>query len=249
MSRAMTVPLLSLSLALFASPVLAQDPPQAGRRESIQPVTPADYGRFETPASALLSPDGQWLAYVVNRVNEHNELRIRHVARDTVVTIPFGGSIAFSGDSRYAVYAIGVSPRERDRLNEAEEPVRNRAALLDLRAGSTTDLGEIAAFQFSPDGAWLALNGHAGEGQRGSDLIIRDLDDRTSVSFGNVSSFAWATDGALLALTLDTENRAGNAVQLYDPVTGTLRVLDSSRERYTGLAWRDGARDIAVLRT
>src|SRR5690606_37268741 len=56
-------------------------------------------------------------------------------------------------------------------------------------------------------------------------------------------------DGALLALTLDTENRAGNAVQLYDPVTGTLRVLDSSRERYTGLAWRDGARDIAVLRT
>ena len=36
---------------------------------------------------------------------------------------------------------------------------------------------------------------------------------------------------------------------MYDAVTGTLRVLDSSRERYTGIAWRDGARDIAVLRT
>ena len=39
-------------------------------------VRPADYGQWESLGPASLSPDGQWLAYVVNRVNEQQELRI-----------------------------------------------------------------------------------------------------------------------------------------------------------------------------
>jgi dienelactone hydrolase len=214
----------------------------------LEPVVPEDYGQFESPGAATLSPDGEWLAYAVSRVNEQNELRVRRIDRDSTAVMPFGSAPLFSADSRWLAYSIGVAPSERERLAEAEEPIRNTAAILDLRDGVTMPMGEIASFEFSPDGAFIALRGYAPEDQRGSDLIVRDLERGTNISFGNVSAFAWADDGALLAITLDTESGSGNAVQLYDAPSGALRVLDSSRYRYSGLAWRDSARDIAVLR-
>jgi dipeptidyl aminopeptidase/acylaminoacyl peptidase len=235
---------------ILVQPLAAQGAPRSAQlaAEPLEPVAPDDYGQFEWPGAGMLSPDGQWLAYAVNRVNEQNELRVRRVARDTTVTIPYGGSPMFSGDSRWFAYSIGVSAAERERLAEAKTPIRNRAAVLDLRTGAATELGEVETFEFSPDGAWLALRGYAPEGRHGSDLIVRDLARATNLNLGNVSSFEWAPDGALLAITLDTETGTGNAVQLYDAGSGTLRVLDSSTFRYSGLAWRDDARDIAVLR-
>lgn len=221
---------------------------QPGAAQQRVPVGPNDYGQFESPGEAVLSPDGAWLAHAVNRVNEQNELRVRLIVRDSTVIIPFGGSAVFSGDSRWLAYSIGVAPSERERLAEAKSPIRSKAAVLDLTRGTTTMLGEAAAFTFSPDGAYLAVHGYTPEERRGSDLIVRDLARGTNVNFGNVSSFEWASDGALLAVTLDTESGAGNAVQLYDARTGTLRVLDSSTDRYSGLTWRDDALDIAVLR-
>src|SRR4030095_15744256 len=50
-------------------------------------VRPADYGKWESLGQSTLAPDGQWLAYVVNRVNEENELRLGATARDTNVAI------------------------------------------------------------------------------------------------------------------------------------------------------------------
>lgn len=233
--------------AFVAAALLVAAQPVAAQQR--MPVGPNDYGQFESPGTAVLSPDGAWLAHAVNRVNEQNELRLRRIERDSTVIIPFGSSAAFSGDSRWLAYSIGVAPSERERLTEAKSPIRNKAALLDLARGTTTILGEAASFTFSPDGAWLAVRGYAPEERRGGDLIVRDLARGTNVNFGNVSSFEWASDGALLAVTLDTETGAGNAVQLYDAATGTLRVLDSSTDRYSGLTWRDGAPDIAVLRS
>ncbi|MBR9991068.1 MAG: PD40 domain-containing protein, partial [Gemmatimonadetes bacterium] len=216
--------------------------------ERQEPLRPSDYGQFESPGPAALSPDGRWIAYIVNRVNEQSELRLRHVARDSVIAVPYGGSAVFSPDSRWLAYSIDVSPAERERLEEAETPIRRRAALQNLASGATVEMGEVSAFEFSPDGAYLALTGYATGDRRGSDLIIRDLARATNVNFGNVASFAWSTVGALLAFTIDTESGTGNAVQLYDAATGTLRVLDSSTFRYHGLAWREEARDLAVLR-
>ncbi|HEX2168503.1 MAG TPA: prolyl oligopeptidase family serine peptidase, partial [Longimicrobiales bacterium] len=242
--RGAVVVLLSILAAQPLSSAQSRAPHQG-----LEPVTPEDYGRFESPGAATLSPDGRWLAYAVNRVNEQNELRVQRIGRDTAVIVPYGGSVKFSGDSRWAAYSIGIAPSERERLEEAEEPVRQRAAVLDLTTGTTTALGAIRSFEFSPDGEYLALHGYAPEDARGSDLIVRDLVRGTNTSFGNISAYAWAPDGALLALTLHTESGTGNAVQLYDGPSGALRVLDSSSYRYDGLAWRDDARDIAVLRS
>jgi dipeptidyl aminopeptidase/acylaminoacyl peptidase len=83
---------------------------------------------------------------------------------------------------------------------------------------------------------------------KGVDLVVRDLARGTHVNFGNVAAHGWQDAGVLLAMVIDAEHRAGNGVQLYDPRTGVLRVLESDTAEYTGLVWRKQADDLAVLR-
>jgi dipeptidyl aminopeptidase/acylaminoacyl peptidase len=49
-------------------------------------------------------------------------------------------------------------------------------------------------------------------------------------------------------MIISAEDKMGNGVQLFDPATTALRVLDSSPAAYTKLAWRKDAPDLAVLR-
>ena len=64
-----------------------------------------------------------------------------------------------------------------------------------------------------------------------------------------MTEFTWQEKGALLALAIGADDKTGNGVQLYDPETGSLRVLDSATAIYSGLTWRKDANDLAVLRS
>ena len=212
-------------------------------------VRPADYARWESLGAATLSPNGQWLAYAVNRVNEENELRLGATARDTTVAVLYASAPAFTGDSRWVAYAIGVSPAERDRLTKDKKPIRNSVGWRNLATGATDVVKDVTQFRFSGDGRFLAMRRYPAEGKRAADLIVQDLERGTKMTFGNVTEFAWSESRALLAVTVETDGGAGNAVQLLDASTGTVRVLDSSPSLYRMLAWREKSEDLAVLRS
>ena len=50
-------------------------------------------------------------------------------------------------------------------------------------------------------------------------------------------------------MTISAEGKSGNGVQIFDPATGALRVLDSAPASYSGIAWRKDAGDLVVLRS
>ncbi len=233
--------ILLLSLAA-AHPASAQERPR---------VTPEEYGRFESLLQPSIAPDGGWLAYRVRRVDETEELRIRPLAGDTLLVVPWGGAAEFSADSRWAAWSIGMSEDERERLREEEKPIHNRAGLRDLQSGVEREFASVRALSFDPSGRFLALHGYSPEDAqgRGADLRIVDLRSGTEMSFGNVSEVAWSDRGGLLALVIATGNEDGNAVHLYRANEGVLRVLDHSTSSYRRLAWRDDAADLAVLRS
>ena len=83
----------------------------------------------------------------------------------------------------------------------------------------------------------------------GATLVVRELSTGRDTTFGNVSEYAWQSAGDLLAMTISAEGKAGNGVQLFDPASGALRVLDSAAAAFTGLTWRKDADDLAVLRS
>ena len=234
-----------------AQTVAATDSTAEAINDPPRPISPEDYGQWEQLRTATISPDGRWLAVPIDRVNEENELRIRRIDVDSVFVIPYGSQPKFSNDQKWLAYRIGVSEKEQKKLEDEQKPVRLRMGLLDLRTGDTLSVDDVAGFQFSHDGTYLAMSRYSPQGEReanGADLVIRTLASATDMNFGNVSRFAWQDEGSLLALIVDADGQAGNGVQIFDPATGVLRSLESASARYTEPVWREEEDDLAFLR-
>jgi dienelactone hydrolase len=229
------------------------------------PVPPADYGQWETLGGSGLSPDGKWLAYGINRSNRNNELRVANVADGTAKIAAFGAQPVFTSDSRFVAYSIGYSEAQEEKLTKEKKPVQRKLGLLNLATGEQTVVDGVEAFAFSANGSYLAMRRYPPKKETpdvpaateaddtpGATLIVRQLASGRDTTFGNVSAFAWQDlpkQGRLLALTISAEDKTGNGVQLFDPETNALRVLDSSASTYSGLAWRKDSADLAVLRS
>jgi len=229
-----------LCACVIATPLAAQTKPV---------ITPKDFGKWEQLGAARLAPRGDWVAFGVSRVNEENELRIRGGPRDTTIVVTYGVGPVFSADGKWVSYAIGVAPKERERLTKDKKPVRNSLEVRNLATGQVVAVSEISGSSFSPDGRFIAMTRYAAEGKRTSDVLVQDLSNGRRLSFASVGEQSWADAGSLLALTIDTDGGLGNGVQLYDPGTGVVQVLESSTSQYRGLAWRAKSADLAVLRT
>jgi dipeptidyl aminopeptidase/acylaminoacyl peptidase len=240
--------------------------PQApGEDAVLRTLRPADYGQWERIGfGARLSPDGNWLAVPVDRVDGTAELRVYGLERNAEpIVIQQGSAAAFSEDSRWLACLIGHSEDELAELKEKSKPARNNLALLKLESGELFELENVSAFSFSGSGTFLAYrkyplekaaekpgkDGDEGEKTEATDLIVRVLASGTNVHFGSVSEYAWQDEGDLLALTIESADQAGNAVQLFDPSSGRLRVLDSAPATYKGLAWREDSDDLALFRS
>ena len=234
--------LLACALAGPATPAGAQEKPT---------LTPDDYGKWERLGGATLSPDGRWLAVGISRVNDESELRVHATDSDSVVVVDFATRPVFSGDNRWLAYSIGVSPDERERMQEQQQPVRTTLGLLDFQTGEQETIDDIQSFTFSEDGRYLALRRYKPQEKESSgvDVVVREMATGSTISFGNVAQMAWQDEGSLLAMTIDADDRVGNGVRLYDPATGRLRSLDTDEAAYRHLRWREESADLAVLKT
>ena len=245
----MSIPTVRRALFLFTTVVFGGVSPVAAQERPL--VTPDDYGRWENPGRAVLSPAGDWIAYPVTRVDEESELRVRKLDEDSTRVFPWGSSPSFSPDGRWLAWTTGLPPEERERLEEAGEAVRQQVSLMDLRAGETRDFEAVSEHAFDASGRFLALRGYPPQEPegKGADLRVLTLATGSETAFGNVSEMAWSPSGSFLALAIATGTDVGNGVQLFDPVSGTLRSADASGSRYRSLRWAEVSADLAALRS
>lgn len=235
---------------LGAARLAAQSAAQSGAKT----LATADYGKWESLGSATLSPDGKWLAYQVRRNDGESKLQLRGASRsidkDAQKEFEYGSGQVFSADNHFLAFRIGTSDKAREKATKAKKPVQSRLGLHDLRSGETEEIDDVASFEFSDDGKHLLLRRYKPKGRKGSgvDLLVRNLANGRHTTFGNVASYSWVDDGSLLAMVIDTEDKLGNGVVVYDTDGGQLQTLDSSRFKYSSLVWRKDAADLAVLR-
>ena len=229
----------ALLIAAVAVPLHAQDR---------GPVQPEDYGQWESLGSGTLSPNGEWLAVPISRVNRENELRIHRTNSDSdsVIVVAYGARPAFSEDGQWVAYTIGKSEQEEEEIEDGDGEVRDDLGLLNLATGEQRTIAEIESFAFGGGGTHLAMARYPTEDTR--TIVVEGLAAGDRVSFGSVDSWAWQDDGALLAFTVHGADGVGNGVQLYDAPSGRVRSLDSSASEYAQLIWRDDSSDLAVLR-
>jgi dipeptidyl aminopeptidase/acylaminoacyl peptidase len=262
MARSAQRLMLALGVVLLLSPVT--------RAQRARMLEPAEYGRWEQLVAQRtpLSPDGRWLVYGITRANRDTEVRVQPSDGGAVVkAAAFGEQPAFSDDSRWLAYLIGFSEEQEAKLRKDKKPLHKKLGLLELASGRETVVDGIESFSFSPSESHLAMRRYAPEPPSNSNagtnasspsdetvapgtmLVVRELATARDTTFGSVSEMAWQDKGSLLALAITVEGGVGNGVQLFDSVSGTLRVLDSSASTYTGLSWRKDSASLAALRS
>ncbi len=215
-------------------------------------LTPDDYGDFESLGAMDLSPEGDWLAATISRVDADGKVRIRRTDGDDVVVVENGIRSEFSADGRWVAVAVRPGEEERERLEREGERIRNDLVLVELATADTTRRSRVAGWNFSPDGAFLALRRYGGssdDDHSGVDVVIRDLATGLELNMGNVAEMSWHDEEPLLAMVVDAEGMAGNGVRVYDAPARTLRPLHSEEARFSELTWREEATDVAVLRS
>jgi dipeptidyl aminopeptidase/acylaminoacyl peptidase len=236
--------------------------------QSRRALTPDEYGRWEQLVAQRtpLSPDGRWLVYGITRSSRQNELRVQPSEGGAVTALPFGEQPAFSDNSRWLAFLIGVSEEEDAKLRKDKKPVHKKLGLLELATGRQVAVDGVESFSLGPTGTHVAVRRYAPEPaggaaapatpalddetiKPGTALIVRELATGRDATFGNVSEIAWQDKGSLLAFAVTVEGGVGNGVHLYDVATGRLRVLDSSTSAYSGLSWRKDSAALAVLRS
>jgi dipeptidyl aminopeptidase/acylaminoacyl peptidase len=254
----------TLTLLVLAACALAQPKPT---------LTLPDYGKWETLGAATLSPDGKWLAYEIRRTGGDNELRVAATGAPSgpggkTHVLAFCSAAAFSADSRWLACSATVSEAEQDRARKAGRPAQDKLSVLDLGSGEIAKVDDVQSLAFSGVGPYLAFRKYppAGAGRVGAGtapaaaadaerdpagavLLVRDLSTGVDTTFGNVTNYSWQDKGSDLAMTIGVDGRTGNAIQVFDPRSGSLKVLDSAAALYTALTWRKESADLAALRS
>lgn len=225
--------LVFLLLYLLAGPItsFSQNKPTA---------TVEEYQQWQNLSStSWLSEDGRWLAYRIVLVNENDTLYIRGAQSDKTYKYAFSNNLQFSTDNQWAAFSKGYSPKEKEKMEKKKERVENRMILLNLQTGEEETYESINGFQFSEDARHLVMSTYPPKDSKlkGRDLIVHNLQTRTSRNIGNVSEWALNDKGNLLAYIIDAEKNRGNGVELFNLEQYQIRFLASDTTTFRKLNW------------
>jgi hypothetical protein len=163
------------------------------------PVPQSEWGKWETTASSSISPDGKWLAYRIQRSNGNHELRISGLAGGKNQTAAFGDAAAFSADSQWLAYSIGIHEDEEEKLKKDKKPIRRKLGLMRLATGEASTVANIESFAFAKSGSYLAMKhygpekpppppGETPQDAFGTMLTVRDLVSAWEPSHGRIKA-------------------------------------------------------------
>ena len=260
--RLCPVKLVSFSLLLLLAgvPLAAQEKP---------PIIVDDYGAWKQISSVALSPDGEWMTWVQDRLEGDDSLYVKALDGETLYVAPRGQSPAFSRDSRWVAYLIappereggqggGAAPQRPPSPTPGQRPgqggrnAEGRTLVLkNLASGDSVTFADVASHSF-PENTDILLLRKRGPGNDagydGADLLLYDLGDGTSLNLGNVSEFAVNDPGTHLAYLVDARDDAGNGLYLLDLATNAVLPLDTDQATYANLTWEEDGEVLAALR-
>ena len=256
----------TLLVCALAVPAFAQHGHESTQSSAKPTLSSADYAKWETLGNGALSPDGRWVAYDFRRENGSTELHYR--ASDGATggehVVHSASAPQFTSNGRWLLFTIapdtaGGGGGRGNRGGRGAGATgaaggtagHNKLGVVDLRSDGSTTFDDVQSYVLSADGSHVAMRRYPAPGLRSTDVIVRDLDAGTELTFGNVSELAWSDDGSFLAMVVDVDHGAGNGVQLLDTRSGAVRALDSGDEVYTGLAWGGHAHadDLVALKS
>ncbi len=247
---------LSATLLLFSSSVLAQEVRRDTTPDGLKRMTVDDFALWRSVGQTSLSPDGRWVTYAYSQREVDDSLFIQPLAGGEAHVVVRGSGPRFSGDSRWVAYYVspedgesgggragGGPPGGGGRGQGGGGGQARALELYDLAEGDTVRWENVQGFGFSESGSALVVKKRKADSDAehdGTDLLIRYLLSGQEELISYVDEWAFDERGNRLAYSLDTPEGESNGVHLLDLATRARRVLDSEREvSYSRLTWGD----------
>ncbi len=220
-------------------------------QDTLPVLTKKDYDQWQILSSTDISPDGNWIAYRIKRVEGNDTLFIASTnpARDTTYAFAFGSGILFSRDSQWAAFRIGYSEKETEQKKEKHQEIRYKMILLHLEDGKQQLFKDIQSYDFARSSGYLAMKSYKPEKSKakGSDLILRNLRTGTTQNIGNITEWKFNKPGDRLAYITDALNKQGNNVSLLNLTENKTTILASDTNTFRKLSWEREGHALAFL--
>ncbi|OZI08425.1 S9 family peptidase [Siphonobacter sp. BAB-5385] len=208
-----------------------------------------------------LSPDGQWMAYVLSSVAEGDaELVLQKTTDSTQYRYPIGSVIfvpmSYSDDSRFFAFKVFPTAKEKKAAGKTPgKPLPEKVFLIELANRKKTEFERVSSFAFNGEKAsHLALllspatPAMAPTAPKGRDLLLYELTSGKTQNIGNVADMSFNKKGDWLALTIDANEKAGNGLHLRNMTTGLTSIIDNDKARYQSLTWTEKGDGLAALK-
>ena len=178
-------------------------------------LTPDDYGKWQSVGVTSLSPNGHWVAYQLLVQEDNDTLFLLNQTDNNSHKLPFASNPEISADNQWVAYRIGVPFKEAEKLREQNKPVEYKMGLLILATGKKEEIKNVARFQFSRNGKFLAvyLAPPKESKDKGAVLLVKNLADGTTRTIGNVTEYAFNKKSDYLAYIVEAANTAGNSIE------------------------------------
>jgi hypothetical protein len=235
-------------------------------QQPLKTLTLADYPRWSRITDVQLSDDGKWLSYGYAPNEGDGTLFVRDLTSSTVHRFPRGSAPQFSADGRYVAYTVtppgqtggrggragggggggrGGAPGQGQGQAPAAPSAPGRTLhLFDLQSGQEVyTVPDPQSTAFTPDSRYLAVRRNRATRDstyQGTDFVLRNLADGSTVSLGNVAAFAFNKSGSQLAYLVDAANKSGNGV--FSWMSRATRSVRSTRTRCATTTSRGTAR-------
>lgn len=225
-----------------------------------RPLSWEDVMRFNQVSGAVISADGNYVAFGTKPDRGDGEGRVRHVGSGDLMTVPRGTRPVFSADSAWCAFSVTTpfvpdsqkskaEAGKESKEKKAEEKPRPGIALVNLVSRAVTGIDAAEAPAFSDDGRWAAWR-TLGEKKR-KDLVIRELKDKKDRTIAHVTAFAFSPSGGSLAWVVGKDGGDDAGLWMQD-LTGEddARKLDVGKGvRIGGLSWSRAARRLGWVRS
>ena len=204
-----------------------------------------------------LSPDGQWMAYVLTGIETDGELILQKVADPaSKKTFPMGAAtfanFEFSDNSQWLAFKEFPKFSEKQANEKAKgKPLKEKLHLIQLASGEKKTFEGISGFNFTGEAATHLLITLPKEGTgdaKGSDLLIHHLATGKSQNLGNIREHAVNKAGTHLAYVVDAANSQGNGLYLLTLASNSVSVLDSDEAGYQSINWTEKGDAFAALK-
>jgi dienelactone hydrolase len=251
------------ALGLFCFALALAWPPAPFRAAVAEqrPIEVADIMAWRFINASAVSDDGAWFGYFVGPAEGDGDVVFRQTRTEKELRFSAGevglgrpAAPVFSRDAKFAAFTVYPTRAEAAQLKRQRKPLQNGAAVVNLETGAKVQVPRVRRFALAPgSGGWIAMHKYApdasaGSAPHGTDLLLRELATGQQIVIGNVSDFAFDKHGRFLAWTIDTQDKAGNGVQLRDMETGAIRSLESNDTAvYSRMSWSEDGASLALL--